>query len=274
MRAAIDARTWLFVPGNAPQRFAKAVASGAEAVILDLEDSVRADDKNAARIAVADWLAHGGRAWVRLNDVRSEWFAADRDALVDSAGLCGVIVPKAEDPAELSAISRRLGGAPVVALVETAIGIHRAQDIAFAEGVGRLAFGSLDLAADLGADECDDALLLARTSLVLASRVAGLPGPIDGVSTGFRDIDAVATAAGRSRSLGFRGRLCIHPAQVEPTARALAPRQQEIGWARGVLRAADGSAGAVAGSDGMMIDRPVVERARRILQANELEGGS
>jgi citrate lyase subunit beta/citryl-CoA lyase len=126
--------------------------------------------------------------------------------------------------------------------------------------------GSLDLAVDLRADDTHDAMLLARNTIVLASRVAGLPAPIDGVSTVIHDGNAVAESARRSRSLGFRGKFCIHPAQLGPTVRGLAHSADEISWARDVLRAAEGSSGAVTGRDGRMIDKPVIDRARRTLQ--------
>lgn len=257
--------TWLFVPGNVPRRFAKAAAAGADAVVIDLEDAVRPEDKDTARAETLRWLSEGGQAWVRLNAAGTPWFDADVDAVAGASGLLGVLAPKAEDPVALAALSARLDTA-VVALVETAAGLHRVHDVAAAPGVTRLAFGSLDLAADLGADDTAEAMLFARSTIVLASRVAGLPAPIDGVTTVIDDADAVTTAARYARSLGFRGKLCIHPAQIAPTARGLAPSEDEIAWARAVLRAAEGSAGAVTGPDGRMIDRPVLDRAHAILR--------
>jgi citrate lyase subunit beta / citryl-CoA lyase len=264
MMTGIDAATWLFVPGNAPHRFDKAAAAGADVVIIDLEDAVRPEDKDAARTETARWLG-GGRAWVRVNAVDTTWFAGDVKALSGVDGLLGVVVPKAENPASLTTLASRLD-TKVIALIETAVGLRRVHDIAAASGVARLAFGSLDLAADLRADDDHDAMLLARNTIVLASRVAGLPAPIDGVSTVVHDADVVAASARRSRSLGLHGKLCIHPAQIGPTARGLAHSEQEITWARDVLHAAEGSAGAVIGPDGRMIDKPVIERARAILQ--------
>ncbi|MEU0794178.1 CoA ester lyase [Amycolatopsis sp. NPDC005961] len=259
--------TWLFVPGNVPGRFAKAAAAGADAVVVDLEDAVRPEDKNTARAETLCWLSEGGQAWVRLNASGTLWFDADVDAVAGASGLLGVLVPKAEDPAALAALAARLGpDTAVVALIETAAGLHRVHDVATTLGVTRLAFGALDLAAELGADDTAEAMLFARSTIVLASRVAGLPAPIDGVTTVVHDADAVTTAARRARSLGFRGKLCIHPAQIEPTARGLAPSAADIAWARDVLQAADGSAGAVTGPDGRMIDKPVLDRAHAILR--------
>ncbi|MEV4143555.1 CoA ester lyase [Amycolatopsis sp. NPDC049691] len=260
--------TWLFVPGNVPRRFAKAAAASADAVVIDLEDAVRPEDKDTARAETLRWLSDGGQAWVRLNATGTPWFDADVDAVVGASGLLGVLMPKAEDPVALAALSARLGpDTAVVALIETAAGVHRVHDVAASPGVTRLAFGALDLAADLGADDTAEAMLFARSTIVLASRVAGLPAPIDGVTTVTDDADAVTAAARYARSLGFRGKLCIHPAQVGPTARGLAPGEEEIAWAREVLHAADGSAGAVTGPDGRMIDKPVLDRAHAILRS-------
>ncbi|MEO3860672.1 CoA ester lyase [Acrocarpospora sp. B8E8] len=261
------AATWLFVPGSDAHWFGKAVASGADAVLLDLEDAVRPEDKDQARSAVREWLGSGGRAWVRVNDAASPWFADDLDALEGVEGLAGVMVPKAESPGVLAAVSERMG--PVVALIETALGLHRVHEVATGTGVARLAFGSLDLAADLGVEDDPTPLLHARSSLVLASRVAGLPAPVDGVTTLIHDADAVERDARRARSLGFRGKLCIHPAQLAAAARGLAPAEAEIAWAREVLRAQDESPVAVSSApDGRMVDKPVVERARNILRSH------
>jgi citrate lyase subunit beta / citryl-CoA lyase len=255
--AGIDATTWLFVPGNAPHRFDKAAAAGADAVVIDLEDAVRPEDKDTALADTLRWLT-GGRAWVRVGTAR------DVDAVAGAAGLLGVIVPKAEEPSSLASVAARLD-VPVVALIETAVGLRRVYGIAAT--ADRLAFGSLDMAADLLADDSRDAMLLARDMIVLASRVAGLPPPIDGVTTVIHDAETVEESARYARSLGFRGRFCIHPAQLGPTARGLAPDEDEIAWARQVLGAAEGSAGAVTGPDGHLVDKPVVDRARAILQA-------
>ncbi len=263
--AGIDAVTWLFVPGNTPHRFAKAAASGADAVIVDLEDAVRREDKPAARAETVRWLGSGGEAWVRVNAVGTGGFAEDVAAVTGAAGLLGVVVPKAENPESLAVMATQLD-VPLLALIETAAGLHRVHEIAAARGVGRLAFGSLDMAADLRADDTHDAMLPARTTIVLASRVAGLPPPVDGASTVIHDAAGVEDLARRSRTLGFRGKLCVHPAQVAATARGLGHSADEVEWARNVLRAAEGSSGAVTGPDGRMIDKPVIDRARAILQ--------
>lgn len=259
-----DARTFLFVPGSRPDRFDRAAASGADVVILDLEDAVESAAKESARSEVGAWLAGGASGIVRLNAHGTPWYAGDCDVLAGVPGLAGVMLPKAEDPAALADLSARLGGdVPIVALVETAVGVRGASRVAAASGVVRLAFGSVDLAVDLGCDHSRDALLLARSALVVASRAAGLPAPVDGVTTDLDDASVAGDDARYARSLGFGGKLCIHPRQLEPVSSAFAPTPAEVAWAtRVAAAAADGRAQRV---DGAMVDRPVLERARRIL---------
>ncbi len=257
--------TWLFVPGDRPQRFATAVASGADSVILDLEDAVATDAKEIARGHVARWLADGEhRAWVRVNAVATPWHDADLDALAEAPGLAGIIVPKAESATELGRLRERVGALTgLVALVESAFGLHNAVELAAA--ADRLAFGSIDFAVDVGAEHTWTALLHARSTLVLASRLAGVQSPIDGVTTALRDEDVLAADVAAAHDLGFTGKLCIHPAQVEPVARGFAPTPAEVEWAERVLGAVgQGSPGAVS-FDGAMVDKPVMDRARRIV---------
>lgn len=268
MSPDVGARTWLFVPATAPHRFARAAASGADAVVVDLEDAVGVEAKDSARRAASEWLAGPGRAWVRINAAGCPWHEDDVAVLAGLPGVLGLVVPKAEDPTGLAELAGRLGtGQGLVALVESARGVHRAHEIAQAPGVDRLAFGSLDFTVDIRAEHEGDALLLARTTLVLASRVAGLPAPVDGVTTDLRDPDAVSADATRARALGFGGKLCIHPAQVDAVARAFAPSDEQLVWARAVVAAADRAAGGVVvGPDGHMIDKPVVDRAVAVLR--------
>ncbi len=260
---AAAARTLLFVPGDRPDRFAKAAASGADLVVLDLEDAVSADAKAQARDAVVAWLSVSGRAAVRVNAFGTAHHSADVAALSAVEGLQAVVVPMADDGEVLTTVHAATS-VPVVALVETALGLVRVQEVAAAEGVARLAFGHLDFAADIAADPDGQGMLLARSTLVVASRAAGLPGPVDGVTTGLDDADEVARDAARSRRLGFTGKLCIHPRQVAPVAAAFAPTVEEVAWARRVLAVANQGKGAVR-LDGQLVDAPVVSRARGIL---------
>lgn len=263
----MSAATWLFVPGSRPDRFAKAAASGADEVICDLEDAVAPGEKEQARADVVAWLRGGGSAWVRLNAVGTRWHDDDVAALAECAGLRGLVVPKAESPSALAALAAEVPGPDrLVALVESAIGVLRAADLAACPGVGRLAFGSIDFALDVDATEDDDSLLLARSTLVLASRAGGRAAPLDGVTTALDDPEALAADARRARRLGFGGKLCVSPRQVPVVAAQFRPSDLEVDWARRVVAAADGGTGVVA-TAGEMVDRPVLERAQRILAA-------
>lgn len=264
---ACGAITWLFVPGDRPDRFDKAGASGAGAVICDLEDAVAPEAKSHARREVAGWLAGAGAAWVRINAVGTAWYDEDIAALTGSPGLQGVVVPKAESAIALRALSERLGdGGAVIALVETALGIHHAYDIAQCDVVDRLAFGSIDFAIDIDADESADSLLLARSTLVIASRVANKPAPIDGVTTDLHDAAVVQAAAQRACRAGFGGKLCVHPDQLVPVAAGFRPSEKDVRWAQDVVRQAQQSTVGVSAVGGVMIDKPVLERAQRILE--------
>ncbi|MDL5159112.1 HpcH/HpaI aldolase/citrate lyase family protein [Actinomycetospora termitidis] len=253
------ATTFLFVPAARPDRFDKAVAAGADVVVLDLEDAVAPEGKDEARTAVAGWLDAGGSALVRINGADTPWFADDL-AMARERGVA-VMLPKAAPPWPEALTD---AGQSVVALVETAVGLLAAAETARRPEVVRLAFGSVDLAAELGLDHTDvDALSHARSVLAVASRAAGLPGPIDGVTTAVRDEELLRADCAHALSRGFTARLCIHPSQVAPTAAALLPDEDTVRWARAVVEAAAG--GAVAVLDGAMVDKPVVDRARAIL---------
>lgn len=265
-------RTVLFVPGDRPERFAKAVRSGADAVIVDLEDAVAPDRKDAARAATIRAVGDGVvLPYVRINASGAPGHEADVAAVAELAGsvrLPGVMVPKAESPEELCAVAERFAPhVEMVALIETARGWLEAPRIAAAERVTRLAFGAHDLAADVGADE--SALDVARFQVVVASRAAGIAAPWDSPFTGFTDPAAVRESAANAKRLGFGGKLCIHPDQVEPVRAAFSPTAAEIAWARRVIAA---DAGAATQVDGAMVDRPIVERARRILAEHEMSG--
>ncbi|WP_404386409.1 CoA ester lyase [Knoellia locipacati] len=259
-----DARSLLFVPGDRPDRFDKAAASGADLVVLDLEDGVAAEHKDAARTAVSGWLRAGGPAAVRVNALDSAERTADLRALGGLDSLVAVVVPMAEDPEALRVFADALGAqVPLVAQVETAVGVARAQDLAGVDAVARLAVGHLDLAADLGCSPGRDGLLHARSIIVLASRVARLPGPVESVTTALGDPEAALDDAAYARDLGFTGKLAIHPSQVAAIHAAFVPDEDSIRWARRILAVADGM-GAVR-LDGEMVDGPVIARARAVL---------
>lgn len=257
------ARTLLFVPGNRPDRFAKADAAGADIVVIDLEDAVAPADKDSARDAVAQWLSDGHDALVRINSADTQWFDADV-AMLGASGAPAMLA-KAEEPAMVSTLAATASS--VIPLVETAVGIVRSAELAAVPGVARLAFGAIDFAAELGVDPDDrEALLLARSTLVLASAAAHLGSPVDGVTTALRNVDKLSDDVGYAARIGLRGKLCIHPSQVSTVHGCLAPSDEEVAWAQRIVDAAraDGSAVAV---DGHMVDPPVVARAHQILAA-------
>ncbi|WP_283193449.1 CoA ester lyase [Rhizobium sp. AN80A] len=248
----------LFVPGDRPDRFSKAAARGADAVIIDLEDAVAAENKNKARASIrADFTALP--VVVRVNGRDTAWFDDDVAALTERT-FAGVMMPKAENADFLRDVHKRTG-MPVIALIETARGVANARRIAETEGVARVAFGSIDFCADMGCGHVREALLLARLELVLASRLAGLLAPLDGVTASIDAPQDVSDDARYSRSLGFGGKLCIHPSQIAPALEGFRPTDTEIAWAKRVL---EPSSGAVK-IDGKMIDEPVRTRARSIL---------
>ncbi len=280
--ALARARSLLFVPGHAPQRFDRALASGADAVILDLEDAVAPQDKPRAREHVAAWLrdldrSARERVLVRLNagDAPIE-HAADLAWLRElGTGLpAGLVVPKAASVITLGVIARA-AGAPVdlLPLVESADGWAAADALARAPQVLRLVFGHLDFQLDLGL-ECgtaQDELLPVRLALVAASRRAGLAAPVDGVSPDINDQALTQADVARARRLGFSGKLCIHPHQVPLVHAGLAPSEAELDWARRVLQANAHAAGAVFQLDGRMVDAPVLRKAERLLDSQPFE---
>jgi citrate lyase subunit beta/citryl-CoA lyase len=288
-------RSYLFVPGDRPERFAKALASGADSVILDLEDAVLPARKEAARDAIVAWersdAATGGAAGgviVRINGADTPWFADDLAALAplaaDRAGaasvLGGVMLPKADGPDAIAAVRSRLpagGGVEtpaLIALVETVAGIIRLRELAAARGLTRLAFGSVDLCVDAGILGDGEELHYIRSRLVLESRFAGLAAPIDGVSLALDDADALAKDVARARRFGFGAKLCIHPKQVAAVNAGFSPSEEEIAWAQRVLAAIEtgGGRGAVA-VDGKLVDKPVIDRAQAILSGRGAGGG-
>jgi citrate lyase subunit beta / citryl-CoA lyase len=262
------ARSLLFVPGDRPDRFDKAVATGADFVIIDLEDAVAPQQKAAAREAAASWLQdHPGV--VRINDVNTPWCEADLAALTQLTALVAVMLPKAQDVVAVAEVANRMpAGVPLIALIETARGLSNSQGIGEVPGVARLAFGAIDFAVDMGITTSPDEseLAYARSALVVAARTAGLPGPIDGVETQLDDNDRLRATTGRARNLGFTGKLCVHPRQVEIVNNGFRPSDTEIDWATKVLAANKSSAGAAVRVDAEMIDVPQVKLAEGIIR--------
>lgn len=258
------ARSFLFVPGDRPERFDKAVAAGADLVVIDLEDAVAPAHRAAARDATARWLAGGGRACVRVNGATTAHHRGDMDAVVDLPGLVAVMLAKADDPGWVARVAQQ-AHVPVIPLIENAAGLAKTAAIAATAGVSRLAFGHLDFALDIGAAPTWTAMLHARSTLVVASRAAGRPGPIDGVTTALDDPEALADDVRRAKELGMTGKLLVHPRQILGTHLAFRPTEDEVRWADDVLHATSITGEAVQ-VDGQMVDAPVIARAAAILR--------
>jgi citrate lyase subunit beta/citryl-CoA lyase len=266
----MTARSCLFVPGDRPERFAKALASGAHAVIVDLEDAVAPARKDEARRLLDAWLRGAAQpVYVRINPAGSAWHEEDLAVLRHEA-VRGCMLPKSEDAASLARVAAVLqGGQHLLPLVETVAGWFAAAAIAAAPRVHRLVFGSLDFLADSGIQADGPELDPVRLQLVLESRRAGLPAPVDGVTVALQDPAQLERDALRARSLGFGGKLCVHPSQVPGVNAAFRPTEAQADWARRVIAAlAAGPAGAVA-VDGKLVDRPVEAQARAILRERD-----
>jgi citrate lyase subunit beta/citryl-CoA lyase len=268
MASLATARSFLFAPGSDERKVSRALEAGADAVIADLEDAVVEAEKPRARELVASLLAPPAPCLrlVRVNAAGGPWFADDLAALT-GLGLDGIILPKAT-PEALAATGD--GCPPVGAIVETAAGLQRVHEVAASAGVAVLLLGAVDLGLALGLEPRPDGLelLFARSSVVLASAAAGLRGPVDQVWLDVHDDAGLERDCVLGRSLGFRGKACIHPAQVPVVNAAFAPSAHELRRAREVVAAYEQAAAAGKGAvalDGELIDLPVVERARQVL---------
>jgi citrate lyase subunit beta/citryl-CoA lyase len=273
IRAALaEARTLLFVPGNRPDRFDKAAASGADAVVLDLEDAVPPAQKPAAREAVK-------AAWERLAElplpivVRVNAMASGDELVHDLRALSGlkppaaVMLPKAERGEHVGRVLTVLPEAPIVPLIETAAALQGLDGVASAEGVVRLAIGHLDFMADTGMSwsEGEPELAPLRFAVSVATRIAHLAPAVDGVTVQTDDEPRLRDDVLRAKRFGFGGKLCIHPKQVAVVHAALAPSEEEVAWARRVVEADAAAGGNAVKVDGRMVDAPVVATARHIL---------
>lgn len=269
--ALAEARSFLFVPGNRPDRFEKAAASGADAVVLDLEDAVPPAEKAAARAAVREaWPRLAAREIpivVRVNAAASGFLEDDLAALKDLSPAASVMLPKAETAAHVATVRAALPEAAVVPLVETAAALRGLDAVAGAPGVVRLAIGHLDFMADTGMSwsEGEPELAPLRFSVSIATRIAGLAPAVDGVTVQTDDEPRLRADTVRAKRFGFGGKLCIHPKQVAVVHAAFAPAEEEVAWARRVVEADAASAGRAVKVDGKMVDAPVVTTARQIL---------
>jgi citrate lyase subunit beta / citryl-CoA lyase len=258
-------RSYLFVPGDRPERFDKALASGADVVVLDLEDAVPPQRKPMARDSIQRWaqaLADEARSRVavRINEVAAPCFADDL-AMLQQAQVGLVMLPKAEAAWQIATVRDTLPLVPVLALLETARGIVAANEVAAAPGVARLVFGTLDFALDLGIAPEPGGLAHAAACIALASRAGGLPAPVAGVTPEIGDEARLLADWAWARSFGYGAKLCIHPRQLAPLHDAMRPSEAELAWAERVIAAAEAAHGAAVQVDGRMVDKPVLQRA-------------
>jgi len=254
------ARSWLLVPGTRADTFDDMAASRADAVVLDIEDAVDPSNKPQARQDVVDWLRAGGRAWVRVNDAASPFWADDLAALAGIPSLLGIMLAKTESPAQVTSSVDRLGGdVPIVALIESAIGMEDAAHIARARGAFRLAFGSGDFRRDTGMSADAEAMAYPRARLVVASRVGNLPGPIDGPTVG-NSMPTLREQSGITVSMGMTGKLCLSAEQAPVINEVICPTPSEVLWALDFL--ADFESRGRVVRDGS--DLPRLGRAQKI----------
>lgn len=265
--------TGLYVPGNRPDRFDKAVDTGADLVILDLEDAVPAAQKSAALSAVVGWLGRRGAVDGPMLQVRVNPHAAHEIAALRATGVdLGIRLPKVESAAQVAAVNppgeRAL---PVTALLESALGIENAGQIARAPLLACVAVGEADLQSELGSTS-PAVLDYARMRVLFAARAAGLPAPMLSVYPRIRDLEGLAADTERGRAIGFVGRIAVHPSQLDVIRSAFLPTEEEVAWARQVVAALQG-AGVTTLPSGEMVDRAMLPRATAILErAGSSEG--
>ncbi len=262
------ARSWLFVPATRPDRFAKAAASGADRVIVDLEDAVAPDEKaDARRGLMTATIPRDVPVYVRVNSALTPWFEEDL-GVARTLAIRGVLLPKADSPAHVERVLAAIAPQHVVVpIIETAAGLWNVLDVARCPRVERLVFGALDFTLDTGIHDADGAFDAVRSRIVVASKVAGIAPPVDLVTLAIDDQEQLRRHAARSRSFGFGGKLCIHPKQIPITNDAFRPSDEEVAWARAVLdELSSRPEDAVFVHRGELVDRPVIQRAKQIIE--------
>ena len=271
VKPLVFSSNFLFVPGTRPERFSKALDSGADAVVLDLEDAVPEEGKEEARNAIrAAWpgFTHEqkNRLVIRTNSPGTKFYAADL-ILAQELNVSCILIPKSESLDQINGAALILPNTAIIPMIETALGLDHLSEIANSNQVIRLALGNLDLQADLGmvCDQDETELQTARYQIVLASRLAQIAPPIDGVTPSTDDAARISNDAQRAKRMGFGAKLCIHPKQVSLVKAAFMPSVQEITWAQRVIEADKNAKGGAVKLDGRMIDRPVVLLAKRTI---------
>ena len=281
-------RSFLFVPATSDRKIDKAYASDADAVIVDLEDSVALSEKGNARTAL-DAILNVKRSkptWIRVNAMDTLYGYEDLLAIT-RIGVNGIILPKVESAEQvravdwvMSSLERQLslshGAIEIMAIVETAKGLIHVNDIAASNPrLRRLMFGAVDLAADLAISLDDDAgaTSQARFAIACASRAANLIAPADTAYTEITNLDGLRKTTERARALGYIAKACIHPSQIQTVNSVFSPSEADISWAHRVLKAfteTEKAGLAAVQLDGEMLDYPVAEKARKILQQQRI----
>ena len=265
-----DIKTWLFVPATRIDRVAKAFASGADAVIVDLEDAVADVDKIQARTSIKNYYDSKDYQpiWVRINQAGSTDFEEDLKMCQQMPNLAGLILPKAEQSADIEQLHHATG-LPIIALIETARGLYQIDSIAKASGLLAFSYGFLDLCNDLrvqvNTSAADIVANQIRYQLVLTSKVHELAAPIDTVYPDFNDEVGLNARVQLWSQMGMLGMLCIHPKQVAVVQHALKPTESELSFAKRVVEEYERSGQAVFEIDGQMVDAPVIERSLQLL---------
>ncbi|MGP9558166.1 HpcH/HpaI aldolase/citrate lyase family protein [Psychrobacter sp. AOP7-A1-24] len=263
-------KTWLFVPATRIDRVAKAFASGADAVIVDLEDAVAPEDKAPAREALQQYhnSADYQPVWVRINKASSEEFFKDIVLCQTMPNLAGVLLAKAEQISDIESV-HQLTSLPVIALIESAVGLYQVDSMAKAVGLTAFSYGFLDLCNDLHVQVATPAAdIIAnqiRYQLILTSKVHQLSPPIDTIYPDFNNEVGLSNRVQLWSQMGMSGMLCIHPKQVAIVQQALQPTDKTLLFAQRVVEEYERSGQAVFEIDGEMVDAPVIERSRQLL---------
>jgi citrate lyase subunit beta / citryl-CoA lyase len=263
--------TWLCVPGDRPERFARAAESGADAVILDLKDTVTLQHKRFARAAVADFLTEPPAVpvLVQVNELGSPEFFADLDAIADAPGLAGLRLPRVESAAQVSRVAD-LSRKELHVLIESARGLEMAFEIATVHrSITAIGLGEAELRSELGPIS-EEGLVWARGRMVVAARAAGLPAPAMPVYPRLSDLDGLRESCRAGRRQGFVGRVAMHPLQLPVIVESFRPAPDEVARSRELLAAAAGAAvsdsGTVVLPDGHLADRAMVAAARHTVE--------
>jgi citrate lyase subunit beta / citryl-CoA lyase len=263
-------RSYLFVPANRIERFEKALNTAADAIIIDLEDAIPAHLKNVARKNLKQWLLDHPehKVMIRINPQQTEWFNEDVQ-LSKLSNVIAIVLPKVETPEDIQAINT-IQQIDIFPIIETPLGFSNVRHIASTISVQALMFGTIDFQLEMDMQGSYLELLSFRNEIVLASKLAGISSPIDGVTVDFKNEALLKLETLQAKKLGFTGKLCIHPNQIQIVNEIFTPSTKEIEWAQKVLLAVDNGEGQAVSLDGKMIDLPIILKAKKLLQKYEL----